>query len=384
MTLRRALTVLAAAGLLTVGPALPAQAEGTVGQAFPQGFEVPVDASLGVPVLGFGATGVVRRTPVIFLHGNNDTAYPTSCNGSYGAMQDMAQSFADNGWSTAELWGLSYQGDQCDLLTDQTRRAASAHSTGANVPDLRAFVRAVLRFTGASQVDLVGHSLGAYLSREWMRQDNAYAVVRRLVSVDGPHHGIINCSPSPQNYYAPSLGFTPDSAVCLEYGAADTAFLQQLNAGDETPGPTDYLAIVNSDTSFVYISKQDGTLPPVPAQDREGRPHDFSRSAVLEGAQLLEVTGQGVHDTVLLAAHTGIIASPSVWTAAREFLAPVAAPVVVPVPAPAPAPASPAAPRPPVALPATGADPVLPATAALVLLVLAATTRRGASARQAG
>ncbi|MDX6273555.1 MAG: triacylglycerol lipase [Frankiales bacterium] len=300
----------------------PAAAAPTVGQAFPAGFRVPLDHSLGTPVLGFGASGRVHRTPVIFLHGNNDTVYPTTCNGSYGAMQAMAQSFVVAGWSPSELWGLSYQGDQCDLVTDETRRAAVAHSTVANVPDLRAFVKEVLRFTHAKQVDIIGHSLGATLAREWMRQDRAYRLVRRVVSIDGPHHGIINCSPSAQNYYGPSLGFTPDSPVCLEYGAADTPFLRRLNAGDETPGPTQWLALVNADTSFVYISARDGVLPAVPAEDRLGRAHDFSRSAHLVGARVVKLTGQGVHDTTLLASHTGIVASPDAWAVAREFLAP--------------------------------------------------------------
>lgn len=313
-----ALALLLVAALGISAPA--AAAATTVGRAFPAGFRVPVDSSLHVPVLGFGGAGPITRTPVIFLHGNNDTVYPTTCNGSYGAMQAMAQSFADAGWRPSELWGLSYQGDQCDLVTDETRRAAQAHTTVANVPDLRAFVKAVLAFTGAKQVDLVGHSLGATLAREWMRQDKAYRVVRRLVSLDGPHHGIINCSPSAQNYYAPSLGFTPSSPVCQEYGAADTPFLRRLNTGAEAPGPTKYLAVVNSDTSFVYISARDGVLPAVPAQDRLGRPHSFSRSAILAGAKLVRVTGQGSHDMTLLASHTGIVASPQVWAVTRGFL----------------------------------------------------------------
>jgi hypothetical protein len=153
-----------------------------------------------------------------------------------------------------------------------------------------------------------------------MRQDRAYRLVRRVVSIDGPHHGIINCSPSAQNYYAPSLGFTPDSPVCLEYGAADTPFLRRLNAGDETPGPTRYLTIVNADHSFVYISAQDGVLPAVPAQDRLGRPHDFSKSAHLDGAALIEMRDQGSHDMALQASHTGVINSPDVWAASLRFL----------------------------------------------------------------
>ena len=368
------LLVLALFAFAVGGAPRPASAAGTVGTSFPDDFPEIIDHSLGTPVIGFGSNeGTVTRTPVIFLHGNNDTPYPTTCNGSYGKIQAFAQHFADNGYSLKELWALGYQGDQCDLLTDQTRRAKEAHSTVANVPDLRAFVNAVLAYTGASQVDLVGHSLGATLSREWMRQDNAYAKVRRLVSIDGPHHGIINCSPDPANYYA-AIGFVPDSPVCLEYGAADTPFLQALNAGDETPGPTEYLAIVNTDASFVYMSKQDGVLLPVPAQDRTGKPHVFDASARLAGAKTVELTGQGAHDQALMAAHTGIVNSPATWSATYDFLTraseaseqagPPSDPPVRPATSPATGPD----------LPATGSSPA-PALVATVLVTLSLAMR---------
>src|SRR3954467_15244206 len=84
-----------------------AAAGGTVGTTFPAGFLAIVDASLGKPVIGFGAAGPVSHTPLIFLHGNNDTPFPTACN-PYGAMQVLAQYFADHGYSPAELWGLGY------------------------------------------------------------------------------------------------------------------------------------------------------------------------------------------------------------------------------------------------------------------------------------
>jgi pimeloyl-ACP methyl ester carboxylesterase len=352
--MRRLLLVSAALVLAATAAPLPtatAQSRPQIGTTFPEGFAVPVDASLDAPVLGFGsADGEVVRTPVIFLHGNNDTPYPTRCNEDFGKIRDFAQSFLDAGWSPKELWALGYQGDQCDLQSDQTRRAGVAHTTVANVPDLRAFVRSVLDYTGATQVDIIGHSLGTTVAREWMRQDDAYGVVRRLVGVDGPNHGIINCSPSPLNYYA-AAGFTPDSPVCLEYGAADTPLLTALNSGDETPGPTEYLMAVNADTSFVYFSKLDGIFAPVPAEDREGRPHDFSRSAQLEGATIAEFTGQGRYDDVLFAAHTGIVNSPEVWKASAEFL--------VPAPAAAqPGPSQPGPARPAPPEPATHGDPV--------------------------
>jgi pimeloyl-ACP methyl ester carboxylesterase len=298
-----------------------AQAAGTVGSSFPAGFPVIEDASLAKPVIGFGAAGAVSRTPVIFLHGNNDTPFPTACS-AYGRMQALAQYLADNGYSTSELWGLGYEGDQCDLPGDQTHRSRIAHTNAANVPDLRRFVRAVLAFTGAREVDIVAHSLGVTLAREWIRQDGAQHQVRRFVAIDGPNGGIINCSPDPANYFQlPAAGgFTPASDVCQELGSPNTPFLKLLNRGDETPGPTRYLVIRNADRSFVYFPAVDGVIAPVPAIDSFGQPTDFSRSASLRGAKELALTGQGAFDAILGTTHLGILNSPATWQATLEFL----------------------------------------------------------------
>ncbi len=318
----------ALAGLALAAGALLAHAAGTVGNTLPADFPVIEDASLGKPVIGFGASaatgGPVQRTPVIFLHGNNDTPFPTACNATYGHIQRIAQHLADNGYSPSELWGLGYQGDRCDVNADQTQRSRIAHTNQANVPDLRRFVREVLKYTGARQVDIVGHSLGVTLAREWMRQDVAYAQVRRFVAIDGPNHGIINCSPNALNYFqAPANGaFTPSSEVCRELGSPDTPFLRLLNG----PGgllealPLTTLVIRNGDASFVYIPVLDGFLPPVPAEDSFGRPTDFSKSPRLKGARELVLTGQGVYDPVLLTGHLGILNSPQTRAATLDFL----------------------------------------------------------------
>jgi pimeloyl-ACP methyl ester carboxylesterase len=306
---------LAAAGARAAGAAI-------VGTSLPPDFPTILDASLGTLVLGFGATGPVLRTPVIFLHGNNDTPFPTACNPFYGDIHAMAQYFADHGYAPSELWGLGYQGDQCDLLTSPTNRSGEAHTTLANISDLDRFVHAVLAYTGAKRVDIVGHSLGVTLARAWMKADHTGHLVRRLVAIDGPNHGIVDCSPSPLNYWQlPALGgFTPDSPICEEYGSDRTPFLDWLNRGEETPGPTRYLVIRNVGPDFVYSPLQDGFLPGVPAEDRDGLPHDFSNSAQLQGAEELDLTGQGVYDPILGTAHLGILNSPTTWAAALSFL----------------------------------------------------------------
>lgn len=328
-TIRRATRAIAAAVALVAGGGLAAsaQAAGTVGTTFPADFPVIEDASLARPVIGFGAAGPVKRVPVIFLHGNNDVPYATgTCSATNGKVQLLAQHLADNGWSTSELWGLGYQGDQCDLGADNTKRARIGHTNQANVPDLRRFVAAVLSYTGARQVDIVGHSLGGTLAREWMRQDDARHLVRRLVTIDSPHHGIINCSGDPANYYQlPAFGgFTPASDVCQELGSPDTPFLQRLNGRgghEETAGPTKVLTIRNADTSFVYFALQDGWLfSPVPSVDIYGKAVDFSQSARLKGARNIDLTGQGAYDPVLGTAHLGILQSPQTKAAVVDFL----------------------------------------------------------------
>jgi pimeloyl-ACP methyl ester carboxylesterase len=290
----------AAVAALSCALVAATHAAGTVGTTLPEGFPVIIDTSLGKPVIGFGAAGPVTRTPVIFLHGNNDTPFATACN-RFGRMQAMAQFLADNGYATSELLGLGYQGDQCDLAANQTLRSGIAHTNAANVPDLRRFVQAVLNFTGAKEVDIVAHSLDVTLAREWMRQDQAQRLVRRFVAIDGPNQGIINCSPNAANYWqAPAAGgFAPDSEVCVELGSPNTRFLRLLNGshGDEDgqhgrqQAPRT-LVIRNADSSFVFFAVQDGFIAPVPAEDSFGKPFDFSKSASLRGARQIDLVGR--------------------------------------------------------------------------------------------
>ena len=319
---RRLLLGAAAILTATLVSLAPATAAPAITESFPDDFPEIIDASLKTPVIGFGGSdGPVTRTPVILLHGNNDTPYPTACNGGFGHMKKLGQFLLDNGYTPREVWALGYQGDQCDLLTSPTNKSGEAHSAAANVADVRAFVDAVLDYTGSDKVDIVGHSLGGIVPREWMRQDDAYAKVRRLVAIDSPHYGIINCSPNPLNYYALDAngGFNPDSAICVEFGAHDSPLLAGLD-GEGTPGPTEYLSIYNEDVSFVYIPEQDGAFAPVPAENRRGEPHDFSESAILPGEPSIPMTGQGIYDTALLTAHIGISASPAVHAHVLEFL----------------------------------------------------------------
>ena len=78
--------------LLSAGAA---HARGVIGNTLPASFPVIEDASLGVPVIGFGSQGSATRTPVIFLHGNGGTPYDTNCGVWRTRIQSMAQYFAE-------------------------------------------------------------------------------------------------------------------------------------------------------------------------------------------------------------------------------------------------------------------------------------------------
>jgi len=301
-----------------------------LGTTLPADFPVIINPYLGVPILGFGASGNTHRfdrVPVIFLHGNNDTPFATACN-PFGYIHNLAQFFLNNGYAPSQLWGLGYEGDQCDVISSPTNKSGIAHSTAAAVPLLRAFVQAVMKSTGSRQVDTWNIHSRVTVAREWMFQDNAYNMVRSLVAIEGPNHGIIDCSPDPANFFnlPADGGFIPTSAVCDEYGKEDTQFLATLNASGESTGPTKYLVLRNvfqaspESGDFVYLSAQDGFFPAVPAEDSTGAPHDFSASALLAGAPHTDFVGQGQFDAILGTSHLGILNSPDVWSAAFQFL----------------------------------------------------------------
>jgi triacylglycerol lipase len=99
--------------------------------------------------------------------------------------------------------------------------------------ELAAEVNAVLASTGASKVDLVGHSQGGMMPRFYLKTIDS-SKVDDLVALSPSNHGTTNPFAAPLGLACPA---------CAQQ-AADSAFIAQLNAGDETPGPADYTNIV--------------------------------------------------------------------------------------------------------------------------------------------
>lgn len=85
----------------------------------------------------------------------------------------------------------------------------------------------VLRETGADHVDLVSHSMGGLSTRYYVKFLGGAAVVDDYVSMGAPQYGL----PSACLLLLDDLG----AQMC-----PSSAFLAQLNAGDDTPGSVSY------------------------------------------------------------------------------------------------------------------------------------------------
>jgi triacylglycerol lipase len=118
----------------------------------------------------------------------------------------------------------------CTFALDYGTRATG--EIAASARQLSAFVDGVLARTGASRVDIVGHSQGGMMPRYYVKNLGGAAKVDDLVGLAPSNHGTTNA-------LAPYAIGCP---ACQEQ-AAGSPFLTALNAGDETPGDVSYTQI---------------------------------------------------------------------------------------------------------------------------------------------
>lgn len=188
---------------------------------FPADFTAPIAAETGEPVGGFGGSGDgLQHTPVIFVHGNTVSANFWLPARAY---------FKTQGYRDDELWALSY-GHASVRAFD---------SNDVSVPTLAAFVDAVQRTLErrsgrpVPQVDIIAHSMGVTLVRQWLKQDNAWHRVRNFIAVCGANHGVWTARDDARGQ---------NRTVSLELFPGGP-WLAQLNRGGETPGPTRYMTL---------------------------------------------------------------------------------------------------------------------------------------------
>lgn len=213
---------------------------------FPSDFPIIQDHEWNYRIGGWGGVqqgAPLQHRPIIFVHGNTRDAddWDEPAN-------SVKQRFLEAGYSRQELWALSYNGKSTrrEPPPSQCRTYAQA-----NVPDLAAFIRAVLAYTGAPKVDLVGHSLGVVISRTVLTEHaDLLNRVERVVAIAGPNHGTTVCRRLWLMWF---IGWN-DFVGCDEL-VPGSDWLARLNDGrgsGETPRPTRYMTIYDGTGADIF------------------------------------------------------------------------------------------------------------------------------------
>ena len=167
---------------------------------------------------GHTAQAATAHDPILFVHGWNSSGSVWST---------MISRFKADGWTDAELNNWSYNTSQSNKTT------ASEISTK---------VSQILTATGASKVDIITHSMGGLSSRWYAKFLGGDTKIDEWVSLGGPNHGT-------------DTAYFCTQTSCREMRPG-SAFLTELNAGDESPGTPRYGtwwspcdSIINPDSS---------------------------------------------------------------------------------------------------------------------------------------
>ncbi|MGE5468108.1 MAG: hypothetical protein ACM3Y9_11865 [Ignavibacteria bacterium] len=179
---------------------------------------------------GAGCRGNIRHTPVVFVHGNGDSAIgwdsPAPARGTRAAGPSVYEEFKAHGYNDCELFGITYL-DRDEQKLDHT---------GQNFHEPRKyqlvweFIQAVKAYTGSPRVDVVGHSLGVSMAMAALdyyadHGEKAWESVRRFANIAGGIRGLNSCVPATftaaacqadhggtgEAYY--EFGFFPDHAL---------------------------------------------------------------------------------------------------------------------------------------------------------------------------
>lgn len=176
-----------------------------------------------------GSADAATRIPVVFVHGYGGNA----------SNWTTAESvFEAGGYSSSQLFAYQYD-------TTQSNKTSAA--------ELNSYITNVLVQTGASQVDIVNHSMGGLVSDWYIKELGGQPYVRHLASLAGANHGTTSASAC--TVYPSCVEMLPGSA-----------FIQTVTSGDETPGATRYAT---------WYSPCDGVITPYTSTELNGATNNY-------------------------------------------------------------------------------------------------------------
>ena len=122
--------------------------------------------------------------------------------------------------------------------------------------------------TGAAKVDLVAHSMGGLVSRDYVKNLGGSTTVDSLITMGTPHYGTALAVLAKFLTFGSCIGIT----ACNQM-ARGSSFLNSLNAGDDTIGNVRYTAIATKVDEVVFpystaFLANDGNISNVAVQDK--------------------------------------------------------------------------------------------------------------------
>jgi triacylglycerol esterase/lipase EstA (alpha/beta hydrolase family) len=214
-------------------------------------------ASAALPVVYNGILGYAHSSPTASPPGANDfsckptAAHPRPVVLVHGTFADRSNSWQalspllkNNGYCVFALNYGSYAGSG----------ALGVYATGpiaGSAQQLAAFVDRVLRATGASQVDLVGHSQGGMMPRYYLKNLGGAAKVHALVGLSPSNHGTtLDGIFTLASYLPGSNAFLALCPACRQQEAG-SPFVTQLNQGGEVVPGVAYTVIQSRNDEVV-------------------------------------------------------------------------------------------------------------------------------------
>jgi hypothetical protein len=190
----------------------------------------------------------VINQPVIFIHGNSDSALGTGA--SFTGWTASINYFLSQGYKTSELYATTWGSANPALSTYQ-------YHSKAYLTKIRAFIQAVKAYTGAAKVDVIAHSMGVTLARKAILGGAASdlmdggdydlgppltGVIDTFVGIAGSNRGLVNCYLSGPTTPAcgDTNGFYPGYMIGLQGPFGVSQILRNINASSHYEGSNVY------------------------------------------------------------------------------------------------------------------------------------------------